>query len=422
MIALVDVNNFYVSCQRAFEPAMEGRTIVVLSNNDGCVIARSNEAKALGIKMGAPWHQLRELVQQHGIVHYSSNYALYADMSNRVMSVLGRFSPDQEVYSIDESFLGLDGMPGDLTDYGQEIRTTVRRWTGLPVCVGIGSTKTLAKLANHLAKKRPEFGGVCELAKIPPARLQAIMAEVDVGDVWGVGRKIAARLAGEGINTVADLAAADAEGVANRYSVVLQRTVLELCGVPCIDLETAAPDKQQIMCARSFGQPVFTRGELASALSSYVARAAEKLRKQGSAAGGLMVFIRTNPFRPGDPQYSPAVTVPLTTASDDTLLLTRAALWTLDRIFLPGYRYAKAGVMLTNLQPRDTVQRHLFVEDRVDPGKRAALNAVIDQANRRYGRGSLKLASALDDKGWKMKQGKVSPHWTTVWADVPVVH
>ncbi|GHD59748.1 hypothetical protein GCM10007350_11420 [Jeongeupia chitinilytica] len=196
--------------------------------------------------------------------------------------------------------------------------------------------------------------------------------------------------------------------------------MLELRGVSCSDLEAHTPDKRQIMCAGSFGQPVFTRGELASALSSYVARAAEKLRKQGSAAGGLMVFIRTNPFRPSDPQYSPAVTVPLTTASDDTPLLKRAALWTLDRIFQSDYRYAQAGVMLTNLQPRDTAQRHLFIEDNVDPGKRTALNAVIDQANRRYGRGSLKLASALDDKGWKMKQGKVSPNWTTVWADVPV--
>lgn len=418
MFALVDVNNFYVSCQRVFEPSLEGRPVVVLSNNDGCVVARSAEVKALGVKMGAPWHQLHELVRQHGIIAFSSNYALYADMSNRVMCVLSRFAPRQEIYSIDECFLDLQGMPENFTRLGQEIRQTVRRWVGLPVCVGIAPTKTLAKLCNHLAKTRPEFTGVAEWGQLTPEQRQQFMRAEPAGEVWGIGRQLSKRLAQEGIHTILDVKTTDSERIRQAYGVVLQRTVLELNGISCIELDEQAPDKQQILCSRSFGQAITNEQHLGEAISTYVARAAEKLRQQGSVAGAISVFIRTNPFRERDPQYSQHLLMPLTQASDDTLLLTKAALWILKRIYRPGYSYAKAGVMLTELQPRSGIQGDLFLQG-ADPLKRATLNETMDQINRQWGRGTLRVASAGFDQGWKMRQNHVSRHWTTRWAEIP---
>ncbi|MBS1154453.1 MAG: protein DNA-repair protein [Proteobacteria bacterium] len=420
MIALVDVNNFYVSCQRVFEPKLEGKPVVVLSNNDGCCIARSAEVKALGVRMGQPWHQMQDLAKQHSIIAYSSNFALYADMSNRVMTILSRYSPHQEVYSIDECFLGLDGLQGDLTELGWDIRKTVLQGTGLPVCVGIAPTKTLAKFCNHLAKKRPQFAGVCEWSKLDAEIQLRVMQEIEVGEVWGVGRRLSASLNKEGIYSVADLQQADSETIRSRYSVVLERTVRELQGQPCIDLEDIAPDKQQIMCSRSFGRNVTTEQELAEAISTYAARAAEKLRRQKSAAGALAVFICTSPFREKDPQYSKHVVVPLSQPSDDTLLLTRAALWVLKRIYRPGYAYVKAGVMLLDLQPNTAIQGHLFLQS-ADPLKRASLNNTMDRINQHWGRGTLRLASAGADHRWKMRQGHLSPCWTTRWEDVPKV-
>ncbi|STR44791.1 Y-family DNA polymerase [Iodobacter fluviatilis] len=420
MIALVDVNNFYVSCQRVFEPKLMGKPVVVLSNNDGCVVARSAEVKALGIKMGAPWHQLRDFAQQEGIIARSSNYALYADMSHRVMTILSRFSPNQEIYSIDECFLSFDGQLQDHTKLAQDIRQTVLQWTGLPVCVGIAPTKTLAKLANHIAKKQAPFDGVCEWQKLSESQQTEQMQSMDASEVWGIGRKISERLAREGVHTIADLRAANAEQIRKRYSVVVQRTVHELRGIPSIELEESTPDKQQILCSRSFGQAIYTEQELGEAISTYISRAAEKLRKQGSVAGSLAVFIRTNPFRPKDPQYSQHILIPLTQASDDTLLLTRAAMWVLKRIYRTGFTYAKAGVMLCDLQPHTAVQGHLFLQT-ADPIKRAALNKVMDDINRQWGRGSIRVASAGFNQGWKMRQKTLSPYWTTRWEDLPVV-
>lgn len=418
MIALIDVNNFYVSCQRVFEPRLEGKPVVVLSNNDGCAVARSNEVKALGVGMAQPWFQMQELAQRHGIIAYSSNYALYADMSNRVMSILRRFSPQQEIYSIDECFLGLEGIPRDHTELGQEIRQTVKQWTGLPVCLGVAPTKTLAKFCNHLAKKRPVFAGVCEWTKLDQATQQRLMQEVSIDEVWGVGRRLSVRLNQDGIFTVADLRQANPESIRSRYNVVLQKTVLELRGIPCIELEDQAPNKQQILCSRSFGQPIYSEQDLREAVSTYVARAAEKLRRQNSVANSLAVFIRTNPHRPQDPQYHPHLTVPLSQPSDDTLLLTKAALWVLKRIYQPGYSYAKAGVMLLEIQDNTAIQGNLFLQS-ADPLKRANLNDTMDQINRRWGRGTLKLASAGFNQGWKMRQENLSPCWTTRWEDIP---
>lgn len=420
MIALVDVNNFYVSCQRVFEPHLVGKPVVVLSNNDGCIISRSAEAKALGIPMAAPWHQLSQFARTHGVIAYSSNYALYADMSQRVMQLLAHFSPQQEVYSIDECFLGLHGVPTDHAELGLQLKDTVWRWTGLPICVGIAPTKTLAKLANHIAKQHPEFAGVCEWEKLPVQQRHQLMVAMDVSEVWGIGHKLSARLKQEGIHTVADLAASYAEQLRQRYGVVLQRIVAELNGCACLELEEVMPDKQQILCSRSFGQPIFTEQQLAEAISTYLARAAEKLRQQNSLAGAVGIFIRTNPFRPQEPQYRQQMVLPLTQPSNDTLKLTHTVLRMLECLYRPGFAYAKAGVMLTQLQPNTAVQGHLFLQT-ADPLKRAELNATLDAINRRWGRGAIGLACAGSKKpAWAMNQQHLSPYWTTRWSDIPV--
>ena len=350
IFALVDCNNFYASCERAFNPKLAGHPIVVLSNHDGCVVARSAESKAMGIPMGVPYFKIEKDFRKAGGVALSSNYALYADMSNRVMSILAGFAPDQEVYSIDECFLGMDGQ-SDLPEIGKIIRARVKQWTGLPVCVGIGPTKTLAKLANHVAKKRPALNGVCSLIGLTEHEQLAIIGDFEVGEVWGVGRKIAARLAPMGIVSVRQLRCADATLIRREFSVVMERTVMELRGASCLALEDVAPPKKQIMSSRSFGQPVYDLPELEEVVAAYVSRAAEKLRRQRHIAGGVMVLLETNPFKPGDPQYHPSITVPLVTPTADTRALIRSAHAGLRQIFRAGYAYKKADVMLMELCP-----------------------------------------------------------------------
>ena len=294
-IALVDVNNFYASCERLFRPELRGRPIVVLSNNDGCVVSRSPEAKAMGIKMAGPYFKIREQFEAHGGVAFSSNYALYGDMSGRVMSTLETMAPELEVYSIDEAFLSLsESFAGDLTAYGQQIRQRVWQWTGLTVGVGIGPTKTLAKLANYAAKKWPATGGVVDLRdELRRARLMAI---TPVDEVWGIGRRLGAKLVAQGINTVADLVASDAKGLRAQYGVVVERIVQELRGLPCAELTVEPAAKLQILSSRSFGERVTDRGEMAQALSGFMARAAEKLRAEGMCCQRVHLFVRTSPF------------------------------------------------------------------------------------------------------------------------------
>ena len=296
-IALIDVNNFYVSCERVFNPKLEGRPVVVLSNNDGCAVARSNEVKVLGVKMGQPWFQLKDLARKHGIVAYSSNYALYADMSNRVMSILAMFSPNQEIYSIDECFLDLSGFRRtNHADYGQRIRKRIKQWTGLPVCVGIGSTKTLAKLANHIAKKNPEFNAVCDLNSLSLEQQADWFQRIEVGEIWGIGRRLAPRLHEIGIKTVLDLKTASPSQLRARFSVVMEKIIREINGTACIELEEINPPKKQIVSSRSFGIPVSDLASLEESVSLYISRAAEKLRRQQSFAGTVHVSIRTSPF------------------------------------------------------------------------------------------------------------------------------
>jgi DNA polymerase V len=416
-IALVDGNNFYVSCERVFDPRLENRPVVVLSNNDGCAVARSAEVKALGVKMGTPWFQMRDLARQHGIVAMSSNYALYADMSNRMMAVLAQFSPEQEIYSIDECFLGLDGFKHyDLIEYGRAMRQRVRQWVGIPVCVGIAETKTLAKLANHCAKKSlAGEDGVCDFNRLTEIELSRLFATIEVGEVWGVGRQLTRKLGERGITTVEGLRTADARTLRDKFSVVLERTVTELNGIPCMAMEEAVPNKQQIISSRSFGQYVYDIEPLKEAVASYIAIAAEKLRAQGSFAGMVQVYIRTNPHKDA-PQYQRGLTIPLPEATDDTLRLTRAALWGLKRIYRPGYAYQKAGVALLSLTDAATAQMNLFSTTRDN----SALMQVMDRINAMWGRGTLRSAAEGIEKGWKMKREKVSPGYTTNWEQVPV--
>jgi DNA polymerase V len=421
VIALVDVNNFYVSCERVFNPALEGKPVVVLSNNDGCAIARSNEVKALGVKMGAPWFQLKDLASQYGIIAYSSNFPLYADMSNRVMQILGQFGPGQEVYSIDECFLDLTGFQTrNLTEYGQGIRKCIKQWTGLPVCVGIGATKTLAKLANHIAKKNPQFDGVCDLNAMTLAERNDWFARIKVGEVWGIGPRLTLKLADSGIYTVQDLRQADPATLRNQFSVVMEKTIRELNGIVCIDLEEMVPPKKQIMSSRSFGMPVGDLVSLQESVTLYTSRAAEKLRRQQSYAGALHVFIRTSPHNPKEPYYGNGLTIPLPSATDDTMRLVRAALWGLRRIYKPGYRYQKAGVMLSELVLAQGRQGDLFTASG-DHDKNGTLMSTIDEINRVMGRHTLKLAAEGCRQPWKMKQGNKSPAYTTRWDELPVI-
>ncbi len=419
--ALIDGNNFYVSCERVFNPRLEGKPVVVLSNNDGCVVARSAEVRALGVKMGVPWFQLKDRARQHGILAYSSNYALYADMSNRMMRVLGTHSPQQEIYSIDECFLGFDGIPPDArAASGQRIRAQVKQWLGIPVCVGIGATKTLAKLANHCAKKElAGAAGVCDFGRISAAEMDTLFGRIDVSEVWGVGRRLSEKLAARHITTVRDLRDADAVSLGQAFSVTLQRTVMELRGVACLELEELARAKQQIISSRTFGTTIYTLAGLEEAISTYIARAAEKLRRQHSVAGAIQVFIRTNPFKPGHPQYQCGLTLPLSAPSSDTRTLTRAALRGLRQLFKPGYAYQKAGVMLMDLRAAGTEQGQLF--DTVSPDRPALMN-VIDRANTRWGHGTLRLASEGMAKPWHMRRERISPAYTTRWEDLPGVN
>ncbi len=391
MYALVDGNNFYVSCERVFRPSLSGRPVVVLSNNDGCAIARSNEAKALGIKMGAPWFQIRDLAESDGLIALSANFALYGDLSDRMMSLAAGLGPRQEIYSIDESFIDLTGVPGNMTERSHTIRSRILQWVGIPCGIGIGPTKTLAKLANHIAKTAERKPGsypehlaqVCDLSALPKTELDAVMAATPVNEVWGVGRQITNQLNEAGITTVLELTELDPAMVRGRWSVVLERTVRELQGRSCISLDHAPAPKQEIACTRSFGHPVTDLKDLSEAVTDFASRAAVKLRKQRSLVNQVLVFIRTSPFRK-DAQYSRSTTVPLSRPSADSALVIDAALAGLRAIYRQGFKYAKAGVMLLELQ-EDTVQQgELDLQDG-DVKDRGKLMSTLDGLNHRYG-------------------------------------
>jgi DNA polymerase V len=430
MFALVDGNNFYVSCERVFRPTLEGVPVIVLSNNDGCAIARSNEAKALGVKMGHPWHQIRHLEEEAGLVALSANFALYGDMSDRMMSLAAGLGPSQEIYSIDESFIGLDGVRGDLKVRSLAVRDRIHRWVGIPCCVGIGPTKTLAKFANHVAKHAERKPGsypahhaqVCDLSSLSRSDVQSLLGATEVGAVWGVGRRIGAQLVEGGIITALDLAKLDPATVKRGWSVVLERTVLELQGTPCIGLEDAPEPKKQIACTRSFGRSVEAFEPLAEAITEFASQAAEKLRKQSSHAAEVLVFIRTSPFRK-DPQYSRSMIVPMRKPSDDTSAIVGAAWTGLRAIYQPGYRLAKAGVMLLGIQPASREQFELDLGEPVAERDRSRLMKAMDTVNVRWGKGTVKVGSGRigeAPRDWGMKQDRRTPAYTTKWSDMPV--
>ena len=425
LFALVDVNNFYVSCERVFQPKLEHVPMVVLSNNDGCAVARSAEVKALGVKMGTPWFQIQDLAKEHGITAYSSNYTLYGDMSNRVVQVLRGFTPHLEVYSIDESFLQIERVLKQYQDtiaLGQCIKQQVKQTTGLPVCVGIGASKTLAKFANHLAKKHKSFAGVCDVHAMSQEALYQWMSETEVDEVWGVGRRIAKKLKAQHIYSVLDLLQASPQAMRQQFGVVMERLCYELRGVSCLKLEEVAPAKQQIIASRSFGKLVTTQAELAQAVATHAARAAEKLREQDGVTGALTVFIQTNPFKQHEPQHHQSVTIPLADATDNTFTITNAALAGLQQIYQPNFRYKKAGIILNRISDKPTIQQSLF-EDVDIKGKSAKLMKAVDAINTRFGNAVIRSAAAGTNntkQAWQMRSNNRSPNYTTQWDELPV--
>ena len=419
--ALCDVNNFYVSCERLFRPDLEGKPVIVLSNNDGCAVARSAEAKALGIKMSTPRFKLDDLIQRHEIVTFSSNYALYADISQRVMATLESLSPRIEIYSIDECFADLTGVDTNhsLVEWGRVAKGTVQKNVGMPICVGIAPTKTLSKLANHAAKKYAKTGGVVDLTD--PERQKRLMALVDVGDVWGVGRKISARLQEMGIGTALDLARANPKHIRKQFSVVLERTVLELNGISTIPLEPVQANKQQILCSRSFGKRITEFDVAAQAVAQFTARAAEKLRAEKQQCKSLTVFIRTSAFARDEPQHHAQMSTRFEHPTDDTTELISGARKLLRRMWKDDRRYAKAGIMLGEFS-EDAVSSQLDIFSAVPAQrqKRAELLSALDEINQKQPQ-LIRFASQGVKREWDMRRDHLSPGYTTSWRDLPRV-
>ena len=408
VFALIDCNSFYASCERVFRPDLAKVPIVVLSNNDGCVIARSYDAKPF-VKMGEPYFQIKHKLRQHGIVPFSSNYALYGDMSERVMTVIESLVPAVEVYSIDEAFADLSGIE-QLDSLGRQIRSQVMRCTGIPVGVGIAHTKTLAKLANHTAKRlQAQTGGVVNICD--SAKRDWVLRNTDVAEVWGVGRRMKLHLEGMGIRTAMDLAKADPWTLRKKFSVVIEKTARELAGTPCLELDEPDPPKQEICCSRMFGQRLKDLPPIKEAVATYMQRAAEKLRAQHSLCKKIRVSIRTGMFNPEEAKYANGVVVDLPYPSDDVRLLTKSAVDALDHLFRPGFNYSKAEVLLLDLcQPGEYTDDLFAVSQPADATK---VMTVLDQINQRWGRGTLRTASVPANPAWAMRREMMSQSFTT---------
>jgi len=419
--ALIDCNSFYASCEKVFRPDLAGKPVVVLSNNDGMIIARSAEAKKLGIEMAEPYFKIKEELEKHGVAVFSSNYELYGDLSMRVMSVLEQFSPDVEIYSIDEAFIdfGRDWAvtDGDLTLRAREIKERVLRWTGVPVSVGIAETKTLAKVANRIAKKSPKTGGVLDLTG-SPYREEALR-RTSLKDIWGVGRQLTKRLGAMGMTNALDLSKADTRLIRQEFGVTLLRTVIELRGQSCIPIGDAPSAKQGICSSRSFGRPVETLDEMREAVAVYASRVAEKLRAQESAASAMDVYITTNRFRDDEPQYSAHLAFELPMATADTRELVEYAVVALGKIYREGYRYKKAGITVSGIVPANQVQLSLFGGDEgIDRTRREKLSSAIDSLNSRMGRGTVQSAATGIVPAWEMRREMKSPSYTTSWKEL----
>jgi DNA polymerase V len=417
MYALIDCNNFYASCERLFRPDLRDKPIVVLSNNDGCVIARSNESKALGIAMGEPFFKIKAVCQQHQVVAFSSNYTLYGDLSHRVMSTIEAMWPHCEIYSIDEAFLDLSTMPEHLHDsFCAALQKKILKETGIPTSIGIGPTKTLAKIANHCCKK---------IFKIPvfnvSTQREFILKQIAVGDVWGVGRQWSKKLNHRGIHTAFDLAATNAHLIKKQFNVVMMRTAMELQEICCGGLEEVAP-KQSIMSSKSFGKMQTQYSFVAQSLSSHCARAVEKLRQQHLVAQRMYVFVHTNRFREDLAQHFQSIEVNFINPTDDLRIITKFAKKCLRRIFKPGYHYKKAGVCLEDLIPKDPRQLDMFHQPSDEVlEKTEQLMSIFDRINQKFGRSTIRLAAEGYSKPWAMRAQLKSPAYTTRWSDLPRV-
>ena len=420
IVALVDCNNFYVSCERVFHAALQKKPVVVLSNNDGCIVARSNEAKKLGIKMGQPLFQCQDIIKKHHVQVFSSNYSLYADMSARVMKVLSQFSSQLEVYSIDEAFLDLtDCTHENLTELGQEICARVLQLTGIPVSVGIAPTKSLTKIATETAKKQASYESVVNLCGLDEQEIDTCLAAIPVEEVWGIGRKYALFLSNYGITSAKDLKYADAKWVRRHLTIVGERIVFELRGTACLPIESEPKSKKGIMCSKTFGREIASFQELQEAIATYTARAAEKLRSQETQATALSVFVQTNRFNTALPYYTNSYDIALPYPTSFTPDLIRDALTGLKAIYREGYRYKKAGVYLTKIVPEEHIQPDLFGEFSLhDHYRQARFMFILDALNTIYGRDTLFFAIQGITRPWKMHQSRVSSRFTTQWSEI----
>jgi len=443
--ALIDGNSFYASCQMVFDPSLKNRPVVVLSNNDGCVVAANAEAKSLDealtkeyggggyhaarsdSMMFQPYFKVAPFLKKHNTAVFSSNYELYADMSERMHTIIGQFSPHQEIYSIDESFIELSTLPiNNLTEYGQTIKQRVAMWIGIPVAVGIAPSKTLAKLANHIAKKQADLDGVLDYASLSPSTQAALLKTVKVGKVWGIGKRLSQQLEDKQIHTAYDLQQACPKSIRKQFSVNVERIVKELNGQACLLLNETHPSKQQIVSSRSFGQLVTEYDFMKQAVASYTATAAGKLRKQKSVCKRITVFINTHKYKTDQPQYRNVYQIPLIYPTDNSVLLTKMAIRALKHIWLDGYQYQKASVTLSELSDKGALQTDLFAPNPKFSGNPQSdkLMQVIDQLNLTMGKGTIQLANSglQQQTNWRMNRNLMSPRFTTHWNELLRVH
>ncbi|MFV5666140.1 Y-family DNA polymerase [Acinetobacter baumannii] len=409
---LIDVNNMYVSCERVFDPSLNDRPVIVLSNNDGCAVARSNESKALGIKMGVPLFQVKDIVQQHNVIVLSSNYAMYAEMSRRFHKILGSYVTEEEVepYSIDECFVDFTAYEKnfDLEKVGQQMRQQIWKWLGLPVCVGIGRSKTEVKIANHIAKKNPGFNSVCDLVNMDPCNKEYYFSLIDVSEVWGVGRKHAKKLQSMGINTVLDLACAEPREMQKRFSIVMARTIYELQGISCIEIEHTPPSKKQIVASRSFGTRVTELTDLKEAISMYAQDACKRLRDEGLLCGCMIAFVQSNPFDANVPFYNKSITGSFSEPTDCAIDFVKAATRMLNDIYKEGIKYKKCGVVLTCLEPKSGHTYDLLTDfEHIE--KKESLMLAMDGIHSKFGKKKIGVGPCfIPNRNWSMSRDKLS--------------
>lgn len=417
--ALVDCNNFFVSCERLFNPKLKGKPVIVLSNNDGCAVSRSNEVKALGITMGTPYFKIKELVKKHDIQVFSSNFILYGDISNRVMDTLRTFSQDVEIYSIDEAFLDLtDFEPQDLTDYGQKIKKTVQKWVGIPVSIGIAKTKTLTKIASEIAKKNPKYNGVLNLSSY--TNIDEFLQMIKISDVWGIGRQYTKFLLNHGIKTALNLVKCEENWVKKNLTITGLNLVKELKGISCFDFDALPPAKKSITSSRSFGTKVSEYREIKEALASYISIAAEKLRQQKLITPRILVYITTNYFNKNSPQYSNSQNLKLRQATDHTPTLIKYGEQILKKIYKPNFIYKKVGVVFLDLISKNKKQLNLFADQEKTQQNEKTMKT-LDFLNNRFGSGAVSFASSGIKKKWKNKKEKLSSRFTSNWDEIPKV-